>query len=267
MSIKITKFLLPFEDQKTHGLFFYHEEKSPDSSSLAVFTHGYTSHKGSILSWASRLCEEGLPVVLFDLPGHFLGNYSEVHNFETFTQKAEGLFKESVDYVFKHESMQDKKPSETNLVLGGHSLGSLLSLRASRDNFYNQFQKLHMVCVGFGLPPKGVTHIFNSAFYKSTLNLRAELISKAIGPELMFPWINEQKQEMDLTQKSVYLLTGQDDLVVGKNGAEEMRDLLLEHQNEVTLEKPTKLSHHLPELAASHIKKHLKDLGFFSAKS
>ena len=120
-----------------------------------------------------------------------------------------------------------------------------------------------MVAVGFGLPPQGVTHIFNTPFYKSTLAVRAQLVSEAINPDNTFPWIKEEKEALNLTHKSIYLLTGEDDVVVGKDGTERLKDQLLALGNDVVLEKPSKLAHHVPENAAPHIKKWLKDQGFF----
>ncbi|MCM2351768.1 MAG: hypothetical protein NDI69_17260, partial [Bacteriovoracaceae bacterium] len=37
-------------------------------SEWAFFTHGYTSHKGDCLNWATRLVEIGVPCLIFDQP-------------------------------------------------------------------------------------------------------------------------------------------------------------------------------------------------------
>ena len=107
-------------------------------------------------------------------------------------------------------------------------------------------------------------NVFDTPFYKSTLAVRAQLVSDAINPDNIFPWIKEEKEALSLTHKSIYLLTGEDDVVVGKDGTERLKDQLEAQGNVVVLEKPAKLAHHLPENAAPHIKKWLKDQGFFN---
>ena len=48
---------------------------------------------------------------------------------------------------------------------------------------------------------------------------------------------------------------------VGKTGSELLKEELEKNDNHVSLEKPHKLSHHMPEVAAVHIKKFLKSEG------
>jgi predicted esterase len=52
---------------------------------------------------------------------------------------------------------------------------------------------------------------------------------------------------------------GHDDIVVPKDGAERMKEKFEKQGNTVELTRPQKLSHHQPELAASYIKKVLKE--------
>ena len=172
---------------------------------------------------------------------------------------------ENADVVISilKELVDDIDPESTKLIIGGHSLGALLSLKAISLPSLQEFKTRQVCAVGFGLPPEGVTHIFDTPFYKSTLAIRGQLVSEAIKPDVMFPWIKEEKEALDLTQESIYLLTGEDDVVVGKDGSERLRDQLLALGNDVVLEKPNKLAHHLPESAAPHLKKWLKDQGFF----
>jgi predicted esterase len=54
------------------------------------------------------------------------------------------------------------------------------------------------------------------------------------------------------------LITGKDDIIVGEDGSEQLRDHLLSLGNQVSLDRPNKLSHHLPENAASIIKQFVK---------
>jgi len=271
MSVKVTKVTIPYleasHETATNALAFLPGSPEELRSSMAVFTHGFTSHKASIFNWALRLAEEGVPSLLFDLPGHYLGTFSEVDSFEDFQTSAPAMFQAASAVLTKEVSTnlgKEMNPNETRLILGGHSLGALLSLKASTLPFTSSYKDKTVVAVGFGLPPQGVTHIFNTPFYKSTLKVRAQLVSPAISPEVIFPWIKEEKEALSLSGENIYLLTGGDDVVVGKDGTERLRDQLSGLANNVTLEKPAKLPHHVPENAAPHIKKYLKDQGHFS---
>lgn len=260
MTMKINNIQLDFEGQKINGFTFI-----PDNSkvkTMAVITHGYTSHKGSILSWCIRLCESGVSCILFDLPGHYIGTFSEVSSLDSFKKGAPELFIKAHNKL--SQSIEANDLSDWKLMLGGHSLGALLSLKASTYPELNKQKSQHILCVGFGLPPKGITHVFDTPFYKSTLNIRGQLVSPAISPDVIFPWIKEEKENLSLTSKNIILLTGEDDVVVGKDGTELLAKSLEELGNDVQIEKPLKLPHHLPENAAPHIKKILKDIGLFS---
>lgn len=267
MSLKVLKVQVPYQDTdsliKTNAFCFVPEEQKLERGikSVSVFTHGFTSHKGSILNWSLRLAEEGVPGILFDLPGHYLGGFTEVQSFENFTISAHKMFRAALEVLSEEVIIN---PSTTNLILGGHSLGALLSLKAMGEESFGDYQKVQGICVGFGLPPQGVTHIFDTPFYKSTLAIRAQLVAPELKPENIFPWIKEEKEKLSLRDKDIFLLTGEDDVVVGKDGTERLQDQLETQGNRVTLEKPAKLAHHLPENAAPHIKKWLKDNHFFN---
>ena len=71
-------------EDKSNALLFLPDPSRPIKEGLAVFCHGYTAHKGDLLTWASRLSEEGLTTLIFDIPGHYLGSYNEVESFEEF---------------------------------------------------------------------------------------------------------------------------------------------------------------------------------------
>lgn len=264
MSVRIITTKVPFEDSVgkvwVDAFCFVPEKKR--SNALSVFTHGFTSHKGSILNWSLRLAEEGIPGILFDLPGHYLGCFTEVSDFENFTKKAPELFPSALEVLLSE--LHGVEKASTKLIIGGHSLGALLSLKALQEFSFNEYEMVQAVCVGFGMPPQGVTHIFDTPFYKSTLAIRAQLVSPALNPDSVFPWIKTEKEKLSLTGRNVYLLTGEDDVVVGKDGTERLREQLSDLGNNVALEKPQKLAHHLPENAAPHIKKWLKDQGFFA---
>lgn len=264
--IEIKKIVLESEHFNVNALVFLPEVEKHIKPNFALLTHGYTSHKGSILNWPMRLAEEGMPVVLFDLPGHYLGSYNEVKKFEDFTSHAHELFEKafhSLKNIYLEEFPLNEhffESLESQIILGGHSLGALLAIKAMKLNCFKSYKRL-AACVGFGLPPEGVTHIFNSPFYKSTLKIRGQLVAPAISPDKIFPWIKEEKEALNLTGEEFYFLSGQDDMVVGKDGVERLVKQLEDLGNTVHLEKPTKLPHHLPETAAPHIKKYLKDSG------
>lgn len=231
-----------------------------DNKSLGIFTHGYTSHKISILSWGTRLCESGMACIVFDLPGHYLGTFNDIESFDHFKVVAPNLFVSAYNLL---ELAIDEKSNESldqwSLVLGGHSLGALISLKACELPELNRNLSQTLVCVGFGLPPEGVTHVFDTPLYKATLEVRKQFVSDALNPDTILPWIKEQKEQLTLQNKKVILLTGQDDVVVGKGGMELLAAQLEEQGNEVIVEKPLKLAHHMPETAAPHLRKILRD--------
>lgn len=256
--IKIHKFWLEYEGQQTDALAFIPAPEKAPAKALAVFSHGYSSHKGSILNWPIRLAEEGMPSVIFDLPGHYLGNFSEVNDFEIFKMKSPALFTSAHQ---KLEEFSGQSPSK--VILGGHSLGAMLSLMAAKEDYFANLEAT-MVCVGLGKLPVGAKHLFQSSFYKSTLNVRAQLVCPELHPEKVFPWINVAKEKIELTGQRIHFITGEDDVVVGEGGSERMVETLSEMGNTVSLNKPSKLPHHLPEQAAGFIKKFLKKEDFFS---
>lgn len=265
MTIKIQKNKLTYLDQQLNSMIFTPSPDTKLAQALAIFTHGYTSHKASILSWATRLTEEGIPTIIFDQPGHYLGTFSEVSDFELYKANAPGLFKKAfidLETVINEEfplTPININSDEYRVILGGHSLGALLSLTALESNDFQEHNAISL-CVGLGMPPEGVTHIFDTPFYKSTLNTRRQLVSPAISPEVVFPWIKKRKEELVLTGKRIHFITGADDVVVGKNGTQIMVDSLSSNNN-VSYDSPSKLPHHMPELAAPHIRKFLKDEG------
>ena len=249
--LRVHKFYLDYEGEKTHALAFLPAPDKAPAKALGVFTHGYSSHKGSILNWAVRLAEEGMPSVIYDLPGHYLGNYSKVKDFEVFKTESPNLFAASHKILAE---LSGQEPS--NVVLGGHSLGAILALMASKTSYFASLETT-MVCVGLGLLPVGAKHLFKSPFYKSTLNIRSQLVSEELHPDKMFPWINVAKEKISLNGQKIHFITGADDMVVGEGGTQRMVTNLSPN-NEVTMNIPEKLPHHLPEMAAGHIKKFLK---------
>ena len=272
--MKIIKDYLFYADQKTNALVFLPDVvvenetgENAVKSTFAILTHGYSSDKSSILNWPTRLCEAGVTCVLFDLPGHYLGNYSEVTDFEHFKNHAHELFYQA--FLLLKKSFLDEFPlyenffevDQAKIVLGGHSLGAMLSLKAMMMPEFKEFEK-RSVGVGLGMAPKNVVHLFDTPFYKSTLNIREQLVSPELKPDNVFPWIKEEKEILSVSGITVHLITGVDDLVVGEDGMERLAENLSTKNNTVTLEKPTKLPHHEPQMAAAHVKKYLKKISW-----
>lgn len=265
--MKVIKHYLHFENEKTNALIFLPDDLDSLKSTFAVFTHGYTAEKGSILTWAIRLSESGIPCILFDLPGHYLGNYSEVKNFESFKSHSHELFHDAfkaLSTAFREEYPLYEHyldPGQLKLVLGGHSLGAMLSIKALALPQFENFTKLS-IAVGLGMAPKNVVHLFDTPFYKSTLRIREQLVSPALKPDNVFPWIKAEKENIQIENANIHLITGIDDLVVGEDGMERFAEVLIAKKNNTTFEKPTKLPHHEPQLAAVHIKKYLKKMNW-----
>ncbi len=264
MTIQIKKIQIAFQDSNeikyTNALAFIPAAEKLKKGRAALFTHGFTSHKASIFNWPLRIAEEGVPGVLFDLPGHFLGTFCDVDSFDAFKQNVPKMFFNALTQL---QELMPENPID-DLVIGGHSLGALIALKASTLAEFRSIKKRTVVAVGFGLPPEGVTHIFNTPFYKSTLLVRAQLVSPALAPDIVFPWIKEEKEALQINNTKLYFLSGEDDMVVGKDGTQRLAEQMTDQGNEVILEIPKKLAHHLPEAAAPHIKKFLRGQGFFS---
>ena len=263
--MKILKSYLPYQDQKTNVMYFLPEGDDEIRSTFVILTHGYTADKSSIFNWATRLAESGASCALFDLPGHYLGNYSEVGDFEHFKTHAHELFFEAfkgLTVSFKEEFPLNEhflEPSNMKLVFGGHSLGAMLSIKALLMKEFTAYEK-RAIGVGLGMAPKGVIHLFDTPFYKATLKVREQMVSPALKPDNIFPWIKDEKDNIDISNQDIHLISGEDDMVVGDDGVERFMNSLIEKKNRVTLDKPNKLSHHEPQLAASYVKKFLKKI-------
>lgn len=265
--MKIIKSYLPYADQKTNVMNFLPDVEGPILSTFAILTHGYTSDKSSIINWAIRLSEMGVSCALFDIPGHYQGNYSEVADFEFFKLHAHELFAEAfkgLAKVFLEEFPLNEhsiSTTELKIALCGHSLGGLLALKASVLPEFAGYEK-RLIGVGLGMAPKDVVHLFDTPFYKSTLNVREQLVSPALNPDNVFPWIKEEKHKLDIEDQDIHLISGDDDLVIGKDGMERFQEYLVQKNNRVTIERPSKLPHHEPQLAAAHVKKYLKKINW-----
>lgn len=222
--------------------------KNPSNQFKAIFTHGYTASKSSILTWGSRFAGTNFETIIFDLPGHYLGSFNEVNDFEEFKTKTPDLFVSAFELF--------KETPET-LILGGHSLGALMSLKALENNFTNT-NTLNL-CVGLGLGPQDSIHAFDSDFYKKTFAFREQLTSPAIRGETILPWIRDKKSDLSITDKTIHFITGKDDVVVAQDGTERMAEELRSKGNTVTINRPNRMSHHQPDLAGPHLMAYLRE--------
>lgn len=252
MSVKIVKKTITNEYFSFNSMAFIPSEGDETRSEWAVFTHGYTASKSDCLSWAQRLSEAGIPSVIFDLPGHHLGSFNEVKSFEDFKEHSHECFIDAFTFLSEHIN----SPCET-LILGGHSLGALLSIKALELDYFSAFDKI-AIGVGIGIGQHKTVHLFESSFYEKTLNIRRQLVDENIDSDLIFPWIKDQKLVLDTSGKRIHLITGLDDVVVGVGGMEALRFNLSSQDNEVTFSEPKKLPHHEPSMAASHVYSFLK---------
>jgi predicted esterase len=246
--MSITK-LKPITLTKNHlQVQGFHLEPPPEKRKAdwsAIMTHGYTSHKGSIINWAFRLIDMGIPVIIFDLPGHYLGSFLPAYSFDEFTQFTPSLFQKA------HEILLTP-----NVFFLGHSLGALMSLKAlqEEENYFNNIN-VHVIGVGFGFggTKEGKDHVFESDFYQKTLQLRGLLVDPVIPPSLIFPWIRSQKENLTVSHRKITMITGEDDVVATVEKVTALSDHLIRHGNECETIIVRKLSHHMPELATPTI--------------
>lgn len=237
MSFKIEKIILNTKDLATNALYFKPDD--PATQYVSVFTHGYTSHKGSILPWAQKMMELNIPTILFDLPGHFLGSFRPVSTIEDFQGQTPELFKSA------HSILGEQK----NLIVGGHSLGALFSLIYSE-----KYSPDLIFCAGLGLSDPTKKHLFQTPIFKETLNLRSELVSPEISPEIIFPWITEKKQNLSIENRNILLVAGKDDIVIDREAGINRLGDLLKVKNSVEVMVPPSLPHNQPERAGVYLK-------------
>lgn len=258
MSIKIVPLILENKYFTFNALAFLPslDNDAPSiKSEWCVFSHGYTASKSDCLNWATRVSEVGSPAIIFDHPGHYLGGINQVNSFQEFTEHAHKNFALAFDKLRELMSEHSNANVET-AVLGGHSLGALLCLKALNLPDFEKLETL-AIGVGIGISQHKTVHLFESSFYQKTLNVRRQLVSPNLDSDLMFPWIKDEKLKLDLFQKRIHLITGLDDVVVGSGGLEALR-FELSSQNNVSVHEPTKLQHHDPSGAAIHIYSFLK---------
>jgi predicted esterase len=201
-----------------------------------------------------RAAEAGIPTIIFDWPGHYLGGFNEVERFEDFTAEAHTLFAQAYDRL---DGLLNTLSSAQQVIIGGHSLGALMALKALKLPAFQNLKRLG-VGVGLGLNEKVETHLFDTEFYQKTLSIRRQLVSPALDTTLMFPWIRDEKKALQISGERIHLIVGEDDMVVGSGGMANFAAHLAALGNNVTTFEPKKLPHHEPTLAAPHLHAFIK---------
>jgi Serine aminopeptidase, S33 len=237
---------------KVHALVFL-PSPGNEKKEWAIFTHGYTSHKGDCLNWATRLVENGVPTIIFDQPGHYLGSFFEISSWEDFKDHVHELFAEAFK---KLQELTGTTP--VSLIFGGHSLGAFTAIKAMELPLFQTINRVG-VAVGFGIGQRQATHLFETAFYEKTLSVRRQLVSPHLDSKIVFGWLKEAKEHFAVAGQRIHLITGEDDIVVGKGGLEAIQEILEANNNVVTVDRPTKLPHHEPGMATPHMYAFLKD--------
>lgn len=261
MSSKVicTELILPWF-QVNALAFIPSAEKNSIKSEWAFFSHGYTSHKGDCLNWATRLVEAGVPCLIFDQPGHYLGSFNDVSNLQDFKDHVHELYGEAynrLSALLEQHLGFGQFPANTSIILGGHSLGGYTSIKALELPLFQNINRL-AVAVGIGIGQQQATHLFETAFYQKTLSIRRQLVSPALDSKDVFAWLKNEKEAIQVKGQRIHMITGEDDVVVGSNGMEYFMKILEDNGNTVTSEKPKKLPHHEPGAATPHMYSFLK---------
>lgn len=252
MNVQLIKTTISNKYFTFNAMIFLPPMQRNHSPAWALLTHGYTSSKTDCVSWAQRLSEASIACCIFDLPGHHLGSYNKLNSFEEFKLHSHECFSDAYELLQSHV----KEPCE-QLILAGHSLGALLAIKALSLNTFSLLPKL-AIGVGVGIGQHKTAHLFETSFYEKTLNIRRQLVDEHIDSQFVFPWIKEEKENINITNQRVHLITGLDDVVVGEKGAEVFRQKLEKSGNSLSLSEPKKLPHHEPSMATSHIYNFLK---------
>lgn len=261
MSSKVIPLELSLPWFQVNALAFIPSSEKEIKKEWAFFSHGYTSHKGDCLNWASRLVETGVPCMIFDQPGHYLGSFHEANSWDDFKDHVHELFGEAFNRLqglMEQHNGGGQFPPVKSIILGGHSLGAFTSIRALELPVFQSLQKV-AVGIGIGIGQRQATHLFETAFYEKTLSLRRQLVSPALDSKVVFGWLKTEKENMTISNQRIHLITGEDDVVVGAGGLDAFIEVLERNGNVVTADRPKKLPHHEPGAATPHLYAFLKE--------
>lgn len=234
---------------------FLPDPSRAQTGTLAVFAPGYTSEKSQLLAWGTGLAALGVPTLIFDLPGHYLGNRHPLGSFEDFRRHTPHLFGRGLEILT--ERAPERARDAYHVVLGGHSLGALMAAEAIQLPRFEPFARM-LIGVGLGASSPDGTHVFETELYRQTLEVRRQLVAPCLAPDRIIPWIKEDKANVTLAGETVFLLTGKDDLVATPSSVARLEEILRRKGNLVTTKVVRRLAHHQPDAAATHICNHLK---------
>lgn len=262
ITLEIEHFQLVYKNLNVNALWAKPKSsnKHLNLENLCIFTHGYTSHKASILSWLQKLSQNGYHAIIFDLPGHFLGGLKKEVNFNDFTTQSHMLFESAVKYAQSNFQNDHLK----SIVIGGHSIGGYFSLMASNLEIFKKFQT-YVYCVGLGVGEKGKISVMQQSLFKPTLDFRAELISKDIHPDAIFPWLSNVKRELSLQNQNYTLITGKNDIICPPQNIQNLTDSLYQNSQDnknlnIKQHIEQNLPHDKPEMISSFITRQIKKI-------
>ncbi len=251
--MEILKGILKLRKWKVEYFICSPSKSNIEYKSLMAITHGYTSHKGSLISWMFKLKDLGIPSILFDLPGHYLGSFNEIESFSEFKQYSHHLFPAAIKEITKRLRVS----STPNIILGGHSLGALLSIKAL--NLIGQEHNASSLSVGIGFSYSKTKskHILETPFFSQGLKNYEQLVSPKLCSKNIFPWIAAEKENIEITNKRVHIISGENDFIIN-DGAIQFANHLRSKNNNITTKIVKNLPHHQPELAIGHIKQFIQ---------
>lgn len=254
---------LSVSDVSVNALLFVPQDADASSSSVsfasvAICTHGYTSHKGDLIAWADKLTGENIPTLLFDLPGHYLGSFNEVSSLASFFTVAPALFKQAFLQISNHIQLT----SDVKIILGGHSLGALVSIIAGGDQSQWQSHHLLHICVGLGVSAGLSKHLFSAPLFAEIMQMREQFVSSCLQASSLLPELYKQKLALKPVQQKIILMVGEDDIISPPADVSRLKKQLEQYTDDVEMITQKHMPHNLPERAATTIRSVLKSRNY-----